>query len=280
MKLLLIDGSNLLCQMFFGMPARITGSHGRAIHGTLGFVGTLIRMIRMTAPTHIAVLFDGEHDNPRSALSAEYKANRTGYADTPDAENPFTQLPDIYAALDFMDIPHTEIDVVEGDDVIAAYALTYGGGIEIVIASLDSDFFQLITGNVTVLRYRGDKTVICDSGWIQEKYGIPPTLYADLKSLTGDASDNIRGAEGIGPKTAAALLRQFGSLQAVLEKADDITKPAIRESVRRNTARLQNNYRLIKLDDRAAMPFSLDALRYTYSGVTTNEVLKGIGVRE
>lgn len=99
MKLLLVDGSNLLFQMFFGMPSRIIGKDGRSIHGTLGFIGALIKMVKLTAPTCIAVLFDGEHDNPRSELSAEYKSNRPSFFDFPDDENPFSQLEDIYAAL-------------------------------------------------------------------------------------------------------------------------------------------------------------------------------------
>ena len=99
-KLLLVDGSNLLFQMFFGMPARILNRSGKAIHGTIGFVGALLKIIRMTNPTHIAVLFDGEHENERKTLNGDYKANRIDYSEVPEAENPFSQLPDIYAALD------------------------------------------------------------------------------------------------------------------------------------------------------------------------------------
>lgn len=108
-KFLIVDGHNLLFQMFFGMPSRITGKDGKAIHGTLGFVGALIKMIKMVKPTHIVGLFDGEHDNPRAELSGEYKANRIDYTNIPDMNNPFSQLADIYTALDCMGIPHTEI---------------------------------------------------------------------------------------------------------------------------------------------------------------------------
>ena len=279
MKLLIVDGTNLLCQMFFGMPARITGKDGRLIHGTLGFVGALIKIIKMTEPTHVAVLFDGEHDNPRAELSSEYKANRTFLVDVSEEENPFSQLPDIYDALDCMGISHCEIDIHEADDAIASYALTYGGDTEIIIASLDSDFFQLINDNVSVLRYRGDKTVVFDSLTIQDKLGINPGQYADFKSLTGDSSDNIKGADKIGPKTATALLRQFGSLQTIIEKADEIEKLSIRESVKQHAQRLQNNYCLIKLDNRAAIPYALDELEYAYNGITTREVLGRVGLR-
>ncbi|MDR1329791.1 MAG: flap endonuclease [Oscillospiraceae bacterium] len=279
MKLLVVDGTNLLFQMFFGMPARITGKDGRLIHGTLGFVGALIKMLKLSGPTHAVVLFDGEHDNPRAELSAEYKANRPVMTDVPEEENPFSQLPDIYDALDCMGISHCEIDIHEADDAAAAYALTYSSETEIIIASMDSDFFQLIGKNVSVLRYRGDKTAMLDGALIQDKLGILPEQYADFKSLTGDNSDNIKGADKIGPKTAAALLRQFGNLETLIERADEIEKPSIRESVKQNAERLRNNYRLIKLDDRATLPYALDKLEYTYDGIKTGEVLGRIGLK-
>ena len=277
--LLIVDGSNLLFQMFFGMPSRITGKGGRAIHGTLGFVGALIKIIKMVEPTHVVALFDGEHDNPRTELSDEYKANRPSFVDVPDEDNPFSQLNDIYTALDCMGISHTEIADGEADDAVASYIYTYGSGMEIVISSFDSDFFQLINENVAILRYRGDKTYLCDDAFIQNKFGILPMQYADFKSLTGDTSDNIKGADKIGFKTAATLLWQFGSLQAIIERADEIEKPSIRESVKQHAERLRNNYCLIKLDDRATIPFDIAELEYTYSGITTNNVLERIGLR-
>ena len=279
MKLLIVDGSNLLFQMFFGMPSRITEKNGRAIHGTLGFVGALIKIIKMVEPTHIVVLFDGEHDNPRAELSEEYKANRPSFADVPDEDNPFSQLADIYAALDCMNIPRTEIAEGEADDAVASYVFTYGNDSQIVIVSFDSDFFQLINENVNILRYRGDKTYLCDDAFIQNKFGILPTQYADFKSLTGDVSDNIKGADKIGFKTAAALLRKYGSLKTIIERADEIEKLSIRESVKQHTERLRNNYCLIKLDDRATIPFDLGELEYAHSGITTNNVLERIELR-
>lgn len=152
-RLLIVDGSNLLFQMFFGMPSRITNSEGKAIQGTFGFVGALLKIIRRTEPTHIVILFDGEHENERSALDSDYKANRVDYSETPEEETPFSQLPDVYAALDYLGIKHTETIACETDDLIAGYALTYGKENEIVISSFDSDFFQLITDKVSVLRY-------------------------------------------------------------------------------------------------------------------------------
>jgi DNA polymerase-1 len=278
-KLLIVDGLNLHFQMFFGMPSRIINANGKAIQGTLGFVGAFIKIMKMTNPTHIVVLFDGEHPNDRAELLAEYKANRTDYSTVPEEESPFSQLQDVYDALTFMNIKHTEVAELETDDVIASYTHTYDNRGQIVIASFDSDFFQLISDKVKVLRYRGDNTVVCDTEYVQSKYGISPYQYADFKSLAGDNSDNIKGAEKVGLKTAAALIKQFGYLQEIINNADKIEKPSIRESIIRNADRLQNNYKLIKLEDRATLPFGFDELVYSYNGITTNEVLKGIGLR-
>lgn len=278
-KLLIVDGSNLLFQMFFGMPARIVNKQGKAIHGTLGFVGGLLKIIRRTEPTHIVVLFDGEHENERSQINADYKANRVDYSQIPEDENPFSQLPDVYAALDCLNIKHSETSICETDDWVAGYALTYGKEMEIVISSFDSDFFQLITDKVSVLRYRGNSTVICTPDYIRDKFHIEPCQYADFKSLTGDVSDNIKGADKVGPKTAAYLLNRFGSLENILVNAESIDKPSIKESIFRNSERLKSNYKIIKLSNAVPLPFTLDDITYKDIGITTNEVLKKIGLK-
>ncbi len=278
-RLLLVDGSNLLFQMFYGMPARITNRQGKAIHATLGFTGALLKIIRQAVPTHMAVFFDGEHENDRSRIDPDYKTNRIDYSEVPEEENPFSQLDDVYAALDFLGIRHAETTVCETDDLIAGYALTLEGETEIVISSWDSDFFQLITDRTSVLRYRGAKTALCTPAYITEKFGISPAQYADFKSLTGDAADHIRGADRIGPKTASALLFEFGSLKNLLAHADQIQKPSVRAAILQNRQRLETNYRLIKLEHTAPLPFALPELAYNDTGLTTNEVLKGIGLK-
>ena len=268
----------MLFQMFFGMPARIFNRSGKAIHGTIGFVGALIKIIRMTKPTHVAVLFDGEHENERVALNADYKANRIDYSTVSEQENPFTQLPDIYAALDYLKIKRAETTVCETDDWIAGYSYAYGRDTQIVISSFDSDYFQLITENVSVLRYRGLKTAICTADTVLDRCGVSPSQYADFKSLVGDTSDNIKGADGVGPKTAAALLNRFATLEGVLANAEKIERAAIRESVIRNLERLQTNYKLIKLTGGAALPFELDELIFGGVQLSTNEVLRALGI--
>lgn len=278
-RLLLVDGSNLLFQMFFGMPARIVNEQGKAIHGTLGFVGALLKIIRRIEPTHMVVMFDGEHENSRSVLDSGYKANRVDYSEIPEEESPFSQLPDIYAALDYLQIQYAETTTCETDDWIAGYALAYGKENEIVISSFDSDFFQLITDKVSVLRYRGENTIICTPDYIKNKFGIEPKQYADFKSMTGDASDNIKGADKVGPKTAALLLNEFADLKNILANAENIKRNSIKESIIRNSEKLIINYKIIKLENTAPLPFDLSELIYNDKEITTNEVLKGIGLR-
>ena len=103
-KLLIVDGSNLLFQMFYGMPSRIVNKEGKAIHGTVGFIGALLKTVCMNSPTHVVVLFDGEHHNDRKEVDEAYKANRPDFSLMPEEETPFSQLPDIYRALDFLKI--------------------------------------------------------------------------------------------------------------------------------------------------------------------------------
>lgn len=278
-RLLVVDGSNLLFQMFYGMPARIVGKNGKQIQGTLGFVGALLKIIRWVKPSHVAVVFDGPCHNERCDLDEAYKANRPDYSQMPEEETPFSQLPDIYAALEHLGICHRETEDCEADDWMAAMARTYGKEHEIVIASWDSDLWQLITEKVKILRYRGEKTVLCDGDWIRERLGIDPGQYGDFKSLTGDHSDNIRGADKVGPKTAAVLLGQFGSLDCILDRAEEIGKPSIRQSVIRNRERLRLNEKLIRLEGNREPPFLWEEMEWKYDGQTTFQVLQAIGLR-
>lgn len=278
-RLLLVDGSNLLFQMFYGMPARITAPDGHAVHGTLGFVGALLRSIRMFAATHVLVIFDGEHENKRCALDEEYKANRPDYSAMPEEETPFSQLPDIYAVLRHLEIKHLETADCEADDLIAAYALALSGEAEIAILSLDSDYFQLVSDRVRVLRYRGAHSQLCDVAYVTERFGVSPAQYADFKALTGDASDNIRGARGIGPKTASQLLREFDTLDTLLDRAAEIRRPSVRAVVLAEGPRLCRNRTLIRLCGGSAMPFALDELVFEDNKLAVGEVLHAVGLR-
>ena len=276
-KLLVVDGSNLLFQMFYGMPSRIIGRGGRSIQGTLGFVGALGRIIRLVSPTHVVVLFDGEGEKERVQLDADYKANRPDWSEVPEEDTPFSQLPDIYAALDLVGIKHTECTACECDDVIAAYVEEYGNEREIVISSFDSDFFQLISERVSVLRYRGDSTVVCTPEYVRSKLGVEPRQYADYKSLVGDTSDNVKGVPRVGPKTAAALIREFDTVEGVIAGIGSVSKTAVRESLAASVDRIRLNYRLIKLGSCAAIPFPLCELAYERELPRTRDILTDIG---
>ncbi len=277
-KLLVVDGSNLLFQMFYGMPARITGPTGKPVQGTLGFLGALLKSIRMVGATHVAVLFDGECDSGRRALDSDYKANRPDFSDVEEEETPFSQLTDIYRTLDHLGICHRETTDCEADDWIAGYAARYGNEMDMVILSQDSDYYQLVTERVRILCYRGKNSALMGPGEILAKLGIPPEQYAAYKSLTGDQADNIRGAEKVGPKTAAALMTQFGDLETLLQNTDAIAKPSVRESVRRNAQRIRRNHLLIKLAGAEDLPFAVDELAFRDPGSTSVQILRELEI--
>lgn len=188
------------------------------------------------------------------------------------------RLPDVYAALAYLEIKFAETETCETDDWVAGYALTYGQETEIIISSFDSDFFQLITDKVSVLRYRGDNTVICTPDYVKNRFNIEPGQYADFKSLVGDTSDNIKGADNVGPKTAACLLNKLGTLDNILVNAESIEKPSIRDSIIRNTEQLRTNYKIIKLNNTVQLPFALNDLAYISKGATSTDILNGIGL--
>ena len=276
-KLLIIDGHNLLFQMFFGMPTKIVGMKGQAIHGVIGFIGALNRLADMYHPTHLIVMFDGETKNPRKDILEDYKANRPDWSEVAEDENPFTQLPIIYEALDYMGIKHAETTACETDDVIAAYALKYGKNTEVIISSFDSDYFQLINKNVKVVRYRGQSTVLCDEDYITEKYGIPADKYLEYKCLVGDSSDNIKGVKGVGPKTAAKLLTVFGNIHGLMENLCEIPNEKLRCAIAESKEIIDRNMSLIRLVEGAKMPFTLDEAKFTDPRLRTMDVIRSIG---
>ncbi len=277
-KILLVDGHNLLFQMFFGMPARIVNQDGRGIWGVIGFVGALRKIIEMVKPTHVAVLFDAEHENERTEINAEYKSNRIDYSTVEEEDNPFFQLPYIFEALSYLNIPYAETTNCEVDDWMAGYVYKYGMENKLVISSFDSDFFQLIGENVSVLRYRGDSSIICDENYLHDKFGIKPTQYALFKSLVGDKSDNIEGVKHVGPKTAARLLNMYSSLDILLNHAVEIPGAVVRDAIINSEEKIRNNYKIIHLDGCAELPLLLSEMSYEGRAFLTNGVLRAIGL--
>ncbi len=276
--ILLVDGHNLLFQMFYGMPSRISNRDGVGIWGVIGFIGALRKILLQVLPTHVCILFDGEHKNVRCDIDEEYKANRPDFSLMAEEDNPFTQLPLIKRALEYLQIPYAETTTCEVDDWMAGYVRAWGDNYRITISSFDSDFFQLIGDNVSILRYRGDASVICDTAYLRDKYNISPQQYADFKALVGDPADNINGVDKVGPKTAAKLLATYETLEGILSHAEEIPSPALRTSLLTQADKARRNYTIIRLTGDVPLPLVPSDMAHGIRPFTTNEVLCGIGL--
>ncbi|WP_137990032.1 DNA polymerase I [Streptomyces vilmorinianum] len=220
-RLLLMDGHSLAYRAFFALPAEnFTTATGQPTNAIYGFASMLANTLRDEAPTHFAVAFDVSRKTWRSEEFPEYKANRSK---TPDEFKGQVEL--IGELLDAMHAQRFAIDGFEADDVIATLATqAEAAGFEVLIVTGDRDSFQLITDHVTVLyptkgvseltRFTPEK--------VQEKYGLTPQQYPDFAALRGDPSDNLPGIPGVGEKTAAKWINQFGSFAELVERADEV----------------------------------------------------------
>ena len=252
--LLLADGHNLLFRMFYGMPDHFRTREGVRYNAVYGFLNAMAAVMYALNPTHALVLFDTEDCGDRRSLDADYKANRPDWSEVAPDELPFTQIPAICLALDECGIPHAYARGCEADDLIAAYALSAGEECRVRILSTDRDYWQLIGERITVVRYQNGMCDEATPDTVMRTYGVRPDQFADWKCLVGDASDNIAGAPGVGPKTAAALLRQFGTLDALFDRLEEIPRPKIRDAVRDSRERLLLNRRLIRLEGSSPLP--------------------------
>ncbi|MYY06271.1 DNA polymerase I [Streptomyces sp. ATexAB-D23] len=220
-RLLLMDGHSLAYRAFFALPAEnFTTGAGQPTNAVYGFMSMLANTLRDEAPTHFAVAFDVSRKTWRAAEFPEYKANRSK---TPDEFKGQVEL--IGELLDAMHADRFAVEGFEADDVIATLATqAEAAGFEVLIVTGDRDSFQLITDNVTVLyptkgvseltRFTPEKVV--------EKYGLTPRQYPDFAALRGDPSDNLPGIPGVGEKTAAKWINQFGSFDELVERADEV----------------------------------------------------------
>lgn len=273
-KLLLIDGSNLLFQMFFGMPNTIIGTNGKDIKGVWGFTGALLKICNSIKPSHVLVIFDGEQLLNRKEKDENYKKNRIDYSSIPEEENPFSILPIIKRVLDELNIKYFETNNgYETDDFINEYCHCYQDKYNIVISSHDSDLLQLVNKKISVLRYRGVKSVIYDEKLVKEKYGFNPELFADYKALIGDSADNISGIPKIGVKTASILVNKFGNVQNIIEERNKIEKISIRSSIENNQEKLLKNKKMIQLERTHDIPIKIDKLKYIPLNQSTKEIL-------
>lgn len=216
-----MDGHSLAYRAFFALPAEnFTTAVGQPTNAVYGFMSMLANTLRDEAPTHFAVAFDVSRKTWRAQEFPEYKANRSK---TPDEFKGQVEL--IGELLDAMHADRFAVDGFEADDVIATLATqAEAAGFEVLIVTGDRDSFQLITENVTVLyptkgvseltRFTPEKVV--------EKYGLTPQQYPDFAALRGDPSDNLPGIPGVGEKTAAKWINQFGSFAELVDRADEV----------------------------------------------------------
>jgi len=244
-RLLLVDGHSLAFRAFFALPvenfATATGQHTNAV---FGFTSMLINVLRDEAPSHIGVAFDVSRETFRAQRYAEYKANR---AKTPDEFS--GQLSLIREVLGAMKVRAIEAPGYEGDDVIATLTgQARAEGLDVLICTGDRDAFQLVDEHVTVLYPRrgvSDLSRITPDE-VRTRYGVGPDRYSDLAALVGETSDNLPGVPGVGPKTAAKWINQYGSLDEVIDAADQI-KGKAGESLRTHLAQVVTNRGLNQL---------------------------------
>lgn len=280
-KLLLIDGHNLLFQMFFGMPNKIIGKNGKSIEGIWGFTGALLKIIAKTNPTHILVIFDGEQKLNRQEEDENYKKNRIDYNKVEEERNPFSILPDIKKVLEELKISYFETsNGYETDDYIKEYCKQYETNYDIVISSFDYDYISLINEHVSLLTYRGANSIVYTKEKVLSKWKIQPEFFADYKALVGDASDNIAGIPRIGPKMAANLINEFGHVEDILKNKENIKKDNIRLTLDIFEKDLLHNIDLIRLEGSKDIPISIEKLSWTNENRKTKEILKKIGLLE
>ena len=222
---LLMDGHALIHRAFHGLPPLTVNKTGEPVGAVYGFTNALLKALDDFEPTHCAIVFDRPTPTFRHLQYEEYKANR---ASTPDElRAQFRRTRELIAAFG---IPAYEMDGFEGDDILGTLSKQASEqGIDTVILTGDTDIVQLVNPYVKALIPRGmfKETVLYDEKKVVERYGVPPVLIPDLKGLMGDTSDNIPGVPGIGAKTAAKLVQQFGGIEDIYKGIEEVKPPRI-----------------------------------------------------
>ncbi|ANS77622.1 DNA polymerase I [Serinicoccus hydrothermalis] len=256
--MLLLDGHSLAYRAFFALPVEnFSTTTGQSTNAVYGFTSMLINVLRDEAPTHLAVAFDVSRQTFRTQEYAEYKAGRSA---TPDEFRGQVDL--IKEVLDALRIAHVEVDGFEADDVIATLTARGGEeGMEVLICSGDRDALQLVDDRTTVLYPRKGVSDLArmTPEAVQEKYGVLPERYSDLAALVGESSDNLPGVPGVGPKTAAKWLGQFGDLSGIVDHADQLTGKA-GQSTRDHLDQVLRNRRLNQLVADVELPVGVEDL--------------------
>jgi len=254
-RLLIVDGHAYAYRAFHAI-SDLRSPAGQPTNAIYGFVKMLGKMRVAIEPTHLIVVWDGGLSAERTAVLPEYKAQRPPM---PDDLRP--QLDEMAGYLKAAGVASFCRAGVEADDYIACLARhASGAGMAVVIASSDKDFMQLVSARVGLLN-PGDKSgMVWTDEQVRAKAGVEPSQIVDWLSLTGDSVDNIPGVPGVGPKTAAEWLKQFGSVAALFERLDEVKSEKLRTALRAAAAAVRRNRELVRLRDDLACDFSPAAL--------------------
>jgi 5'-3' exonuclease len=236
--LLVVDGPNLLYRAFFALPSTIVGTRDRPVNALLGSVNVLLRVVAENDPRAVVICLGDEAAEYRVKLYPPYHADRPPVPK--ELEGQFSEAPALFDAFGWSTEAHASL---EADDLLHSFATQEeeDGGTALILTG-DRDMFQCVTGSVGVLYLRGGGkgAELVDAAEVERRYGIPPALVPDFIALRGDPSDGLPGARGIGPKTAADLLRRHGSLEAAIAGALRERSARVRGALREQAAQLES----------------------------------------
>ena len=254
----LIDGSAFIFRAYHALPPLTRKSDGLPIGAVAGFCNMLQRYVEgnngSDAPTHVAVIFDKGSHTFRNDMYDLYKANREAMPEDLRPQMPLTRE----ATIAF-NIACEEMEGYEADDIIATLAVQardLGGRCTII--SSDKDLMQLVGGGVEMLDAMKNKVI--DVEGVEEKFGVGPNRVVDVQALAGDSVDNVPGAPGIGVKTAALLINEYGTLEELLDRAEEIKQPTRRQTLIDHRAQIELSKRLVQLDENTPLTFSINDL--------------------
>ncbi|MGH1457954.1 MAG: DNA polymerase I [Paracoccaceae bacterium] len=254
----LIDGSAFIFRAYHALPPLTRKSDGLPIGAVAGFCNMLQKYIEEDngpdAPTHAAVIFDKGSHTFRNDMYDLYKANRDAMPEDLRPQMPLTRR-----ATEAFNIACEELEGYEADDIIATLAVqAREAGGRVTIISSDKDLMQLVGGGVEMLDAMKNRRI--DVEGVEEKFGVGPNRVVDVQALAGDSVDNVPGAPGIGIKTAALLINEFGDLETLLDRAEEIKQPKRRQTLIDNRAQIELSKKLVQLDCNTPLGFTLDDL--------------------
>ena len=253
-KVCLIDGSGYIFRAFYALPT-MNAPDGTPVNAVYGFMTMFMRLLKTIPCDYCVVLLDAKRENFRNQYFADYKATR---AEVPELLVPQFDL--IHQAVEVMGLPYVLQEGYEADDLIATYAkAAVDSGNEAVVVSADKDLMQLIRPGVTY--YDGMKDKFFTPEDVKEKFGVYPDKVVDVQALAGDSTDNIPGIPGIGLKTAAELVNEFGSLQGVLDNAEKIKQNKRRELVMNNKEAAEISLKLVTLKSDVPVEHQLEEFK-------------------